>query len=173
MDKDKGIFEVNDLAKYVCYRYKKYSGGSKDISPIKLQKALYFLFAYWGAFVRKSKTNEAYVEEPINLSEHLFDEEFEAWVYGPVIKSVFRDFRDNNLQYDENIQEIFKDKDPIIQETIDGLLEEIFAVSDFKLVSISHEDKCWQNNFDENEAHHNNVIEASDIINEYASRKSL
>lgn len=171
MDK-KGIFSATDLAKYICYKYKEYTGG-KEISPIKLQKSLYFLFAYWGAFVRKNRTNEEYVEEKINLSEYLFDEEFEAWVYGPVIKKVFKQFKENNLKYDDNIKKIFDDKQTIVKETIDSLLEEIFSISDFKLVSISHEDKCWQNNFVEEETQHNKIIKGTDIINEYASRKSL
>ena len=80
MKKNNFILNAKDLASYICYRYFKiYTKGKKEISPIKLQKSLYFLFAYWGGFVRKNNNNIDYVEEKINQSEYLFEDEFHAW----------------------------------------------------------------------------------------------
>ena len=49
-----------ELAAYIR---KSYIDNQKDIknreiSPIKLQKSLYFLFAYWGVYVRSNRNNK-------------------------------------------------------------------------------------------------------------------
>ena len=84
----KGIVNAKELAWYIADYYDK--NFSKKISPIKLQKALYFCFAYWGGFVRKSKSPET--EVTINKSEWLFSSDIEAWVYGPVVPDVYHNF---------------------------------------------------------------------------------
>lgn len=174
MDKIKYISSALDMAKYIAYRYyHNYSNEKKEISPIKLQKSLYFCFAYWGAFVRKSM-NSDYVEENINLSEYLFPEKFQAWVYGPVIPDIFRYYNNELLEYmDFDPDTVFNEEQNLVKETIDSLLDELFSVSDFKLVSISHEDNCWKKNFDINSSTHNTPIDPQDIISEYTLRESL
>ena len=77
---NRGILDVLELANYIAYKHKEKKGI--DISPLKLQKSLYFLFAYWGGFVRKGKQNPEYTEIDLtDFDEYLFDEEFEAWLY--------------------------------------------------------------------------------------------
>ena len=88
----KGILESKDLANYIAYKYKEKMG--MDISPLKLQKSLYFCFAYWGGFVRKGKNTPESAEIDLkDFSEYLYDEDIEAWIYGPVIPSVYRNFK--------------------------------------------------------------------------------
>ena len=50
--KKNGIFSALDIAKYLNYLHNNIYG--KDISPLKLQKVLFFLFGEWGAFVQKA-----------------------------------------------------------------------------------------------------------------------
>ena len=172
MEQKKGIFSALDLAKYICYMY--YAEYKKEISPIKLQKSLYFCFAYWGGFVRKNNKNEDYVEEKISLSEYLFNEKFKAWVYGPVIPDIFRKYKDNKINYKNlDFNSIFDEENLTVREAVDSLLNELFEVSDFKLVSISHEDECWKNHFDIFAEEHNQDIPPEEIINEYAFRKTV
>jgi uncharacterized phage-associated protein len=169
MEKNNGIFSVVDLATYVCSKY--YFSYNKEISPIKLQKSLYFLFAYWGGFIRKNSNNKNYVEEELNLSENLFDEKFEAWVYGPVVPQIFREYRDHKLDFvNFNVEEMFNEQNSMVRESIDSLLDELFEVSDFKLVSISHEDNCWKKHFNINDKVHDKIIPTEEIIEEYALR---
>ncbi len=170
--KKEGIFSALDLAKYICYMYyKKYK---KDISPIKLQKSLYFCFAYWGGYVRKNNKNKNFVEERISLSEYLFDDTFKAWVYGPVIPEIFKKYKNKNIDYaDLDVDCIFDKTNITVKEAIDSLLNELFEVSDFKLVSISHEDECWKNHFDIFADDHDEDIPPEEIINEYALRKTV
>lgn len=66
------------------------------------------------------------------------------------------------------IEELFKDIN--IKSYIDGILKDLFEVSDFTLVDIAHNDSSWKNNFDFKELMHNNVISKEEIIQEYASR---
>ena len=154
----KGILNAKELACYISDYYN--SKFPKDISPIKLQKSLYFCFAYWGGFVRKSKLKDT--EVTIDKSEWLFDEDIKAWVYGPVVPEVYhvniQDFKNENL--------FINNED--VKEFINGVLDDILGVSDFKLVEVSHSDNCWKKNFDPNSERHNNVIDKEDIITEYA-----
>lgn len=163
------LLNVKDLACYICHQYKEESTISKDISPIKLQKALYFLFAFWGGFIRKGKNSN--VEQQIDLDENLFDELIEAWVYGPVVPDVFSDYKNGKIDCESvDYNSIFSMYPTVLKETIDSLLHDIFRISDFKLVSLSHEDKCWSRNFIENQSPHDKEIPKNEIIEEYASR---
>lgn len=156
--------DVKELAAYIQKKY--YEEKHKEISPIKLQKSLYFLFAYWGGMVRKSKMYPGAVEENFDqFSEYLFDEDIEAWVYGPVVPVVYRE-TDISKYYNEKM---FNNKERI-KEFIDGLLKDLFETSDFTLVDVSHGDNSWINNFDYDDEFHNTKISKEEIIEEYARK---
>ena len=162
----KGMYKALDLACYIANEYcTKYD---KKISNIKLQKSLYFLFAYWGGFIEQSKLGD--VEETFDYSEYLYDDRIEAWTYGPVIPNVYHDFTD---YYNEskilNIQTILNANE-FVKSFIDDLLSEIFPLSDFKLVDISHDDNCWKDNYNPKEQRHNKEISKEAIISEYINK---
>ena len=168
MDND-FIFQIEEVAKYICKKY--YEENKQDISEIKLQKCLYFLFAYWGGFVAKSENEE--VEEKINYSKYLFKADFQAWVYGPVSSKIYFLRKNSSFNYDDlDVNEMFKDKN-FVKETIDSLLHDLFEISDFKLVSLSHNDKVWQDNFDVFSEYHNEEMKMDAIIDEYAYREAV
>ena len=160
------IMSSESLASYIVYLYEK--EYHKAISPIKLQKALYFTFAYWAGFIGKSN-KEKYVEDIIDLPPYLFEEEFEAWTYGPVLPKIYNDYKDGNIVGTNDIPEIIKTND-ILKETIDSILEDTFEISDFKLVALSHEDKAWQNNYNEDDEKHNRIIKRKEILDEYTEK---
>ena len=160
LGKNKGIVGAKELAFYISDLY--ISKYSKEISPIKLQKSLYFAFAYWGGFVRKSQNKAAEIK--INKSEYLFDDRIEAWIYGPVVPEVYNC---HNLEAFANPNLFLGNED--VKEYIDGVLESALAVSDFKLVEASHSDNCWRNSFFPKSQHHNIEIPKEDIIEEYAN----
>lgn len=154
-----GIVDAKQLA---CYISNYYSDKFNDeITPIKLQKSLYFCFAYWGGFVKRSKL--PYTEVTIEKSDWLFNQDIEAWVYGPVVPDVYHE--ENLSEY--NNPDIFKGNEDVMKY-INGILDDVLAVSDFKLVEVSHMDNCWKKNFDINSEFHNKVIDKEDIIEEYA-----
>lgn len=171
MKNEEGIFSALDLACYICEEYEKFTNYSKEITSIKLQKSLYFLFAYWGGFVRKSKSTP-YVEEELNENELLFNNQIQAWVYGPVVPEVYRAFRNNILKSIGDSSNVYNElsENELLKDTFDSLLDDIFKTSDFKLVTLSHKDKCWINNFEPTEEKHDKEIYADEIISEYAAK---
>ena len=70
------ILDKAELVNYMITKHRNDYGD--DISPIKLQKGLYFLFAFWGGQVIKQKNNKN-LEIEMNFDENLFDADFVAW----------------------------------------------------------------------------------------------
>ena len=107
-----------------------------------------------------------------NYEEYLFDDDIEAWVYGPVVPSVYKACKDGTLEnYREQKKEIFEDN--LIKDYINGILKDLFEVSDFTLVDIAHSDNSWRECFDFKELKHNNLIDKDKIIDEYATKKFI
>lgn len=168
------MFDALELAVYISEKYYR-ENGRLEISGIKLQKSLYFLYAYWGGFVRKSKNNKESIEQDLSsYNELLFDDEFQAWTYGPVVPTVYHGIesykRTISADYDRIVEKISEQGDGFVKQFIDDLLNDIFKLSDFKLVDISHEDRSWINHYDYNDDYHNEVITPEEIICEYASK---
>jgi orf24 len=165
----KGILESNDLANYIAYKYKEKM--EMDISPLKLQKSLYFCFAYWGGFVRKGKNTPESAEIDLrDFSEYLYDEDIEAWIYGPVVPSVYRNFKIDKMD-EEKAKEfeikLKKKYNGILYIFISGLINDLIDANDFDLVDISHKDNAWKNNYNSEDKKHNKIINKEDIIDEY------
>ena len=174
-------FELNakELSLYIRKFYiERYEGNKnhRDISPIKLQKSLYFLFAYWGQYIRLAKQNTNSVEffNANEFSENLFDYEIQAWTYGPVIPKVYYLQRET-FGTDKNLPEGYLEENEhnlVIKEFIDYLLPQLFDISDFGLVDLSHQDDCWKKHYHENEEQHHQIIPKDEIIDEYCSKKA-
>ena len=166
------IPEVIKLALYIKEKYLEYSENKNkiDISPIKLQKSLYFLFAYWGQYIKKNQENSESVEVDYSAySKYLFEDDIEAWTYGPVVPLVFRAEKEHLLEKKKLDKDYLQDN-YVKKEFIDFLLPQLFAISDFGLVDLSHQDECWKNHYDENEENHKNVIPKDEIIDEYYNK---
>lgn len=159
----KGIFSALDLAKYLNWLHNQKKNC--NISPLKLQKTLFFLFGEWGAFILKSQSNiNGDWESLKDYSIYLFDDKIEAWLYGPVIKQVYDKF--DNEKLSEN--EIFiTPSKKYVGEFIKDLALELFELSDFRLVELTHQMKCWQDNFNKKAPSHNKEINKDIIINEF------
>ena len=139
MKKETYFFDnIDDLIGYMKSKY-------KYISPLKLQKGLYFLFAYYTQFYgNKLEMADGSSEQDFSeYPKYLFDEDFEAWRYGPVIKEVY--FKNREGDYTDNYTEsIFEsEQGHEIKLFIDDLLEDLMTTSDFNLVDRSHEDQSW------------------------------
>lgn len=163
LKKYKSEFKANELAKYINYKYLQIPNRvTKEISPLKLQKSLYFCFAYWGSFIYRGEKEQSELKLP--FSKYLFSEKIEAWVYGPVVPDVYHS---NEYLEECNPDEMFKNKE-YIRDFIDGILKDVLEISDFRLVELSHQDKCWQNSFNPEDSRHNKEIDKDEIIREYA-----
>lgn len=116
------MITVLQAASYIIRRYKKDFGT--DIDEMKLHKLLYF----------------AQRESLIMRGEPMFDADFEAWKYGPVVIEVRDKFRENAL--DEALDE------DALKEYI-AVFDSVFmryAVKDsWNLSLLTHGESSWQN----------------------------
>lgn len=154
-------FRVDTIASYL-YHLKP------DISPIKLQKSLYFLFAYYGALYG-AEPKEGANEGTVGSGKYLFDANFQAWQYGPVIREVWANDRDNYYSQPDKIRDAIAEigQEPEIKKFIDELFEQIDAVSDFKLVDRSHQDEAWKRAYEKGQS---TVMDNEEIIREYREK---
>ena len=151
---------VDVLAEYLMFKI-------ENITPIRLQKVLYFLFAFYGAAygsVDDDLAAERKIEAVNTYPDYLFPDQFQAWKYGPVIQAVYNKFKADeykpkNLDRDPRYMDIYKYIDEIITDT-----EEL---SDFKLVEMSHQDDAWRDKYDEKEEYHNLIMDSNQIVRDY------
>lgn len=118
------------LANYIL----KYYG---PMSHLKLQKLLYYTEAY----------HLAYFECPV------LNEEFEAWVHGPVCKPVYSSLKDSSILHTEMIFDSSKDADPdkdvksILTssqiENIDFFLKQLSSWTGLELEAATHREFPW------------------------------
>lgn len=98
-----------------------------DINNLKLQKLMYFSE---GHFYQEKR-------------EKLQDREFEAWVHGPVISSVYGEYRYDGLYF------IAKEEEVTISEELKLFLKKVLKkYGDMigpELEDLSHEEMPWQN----------------------------
>lgn len=164
--KEKYFFDtIDDLIKYLFAKYGK-------LSPLKLQKGLYFLFAYYGAIYGNSEKFNSEVD--YDLPRYLFPAKFLAWDYGPVIEEVY--FNNRNSHYDNyvvnnniliEIENAYFKENNVNKEVelfINELFDEVINTSDFSLVDRSHEDKVWQNAYSRGR---NIEMPEDEIVEEY------
>ena len=132
---------IKDIADYTILVL--YSRGI-PVSPLKLQKILYYIQAWHMVYFGKDKL--------------IFDEAPEAWINGPVYRSIFDAFKNKFGLYDNIIPDIQKDisieksiyythsKLGIDKDQTD-FLESIFlqygTMTDGKLVFLTHCEKPW------------------------------
>ncbi|GGB41909.1 hypothetical protein GCM10011409_19320 [Lentibacillus populi] len=122
-----GYYQVQDVINWFL---------SKDsMSPKKLQKLLYYAYSWTLALQN---------EDVENLENKLFDNNFEAWVHGPVLPSVYHDFKtfgyhdiarleDYKIKFDEDIEDI-----------LNQVWDEYGDYNGNQLESITHQEEPWK-----------------------------
>lgn len=169
-------FNKDDIVKYIISKHKQVK--RHEISPIKLQKSLYFLYAMWSGNASNInydiyESNEGICEYDTKLDVDLFEPNFEAWKYGPVDRQIYYDFRDGiyNDMYDD--YELSFDGIEGLQgelETfINSILEQTFEISDFSLVDMSHLDESWKRVYDSYPSG-TGKMDKKEITTEYAEK---
>lgn len=137
---------VLDLAGYVKQQL-------DNPTPIKIQKALYFLWAFYAATYGNIDYDSQNPSE-FNLQaepypKFLFAPDFIAQRYGPVINQVLLASKNNqlktlslkDLQSKITLDKLAKNE---IILFINNLLVQINSVNDFGLVQRTHQDKAWK-----------------------------
>ncbi|HEL2473858.1 TPA: DUF4065 domain-containing protein [Streptococcus suis] len=146
-----------------------------DPSPIKIQKTLYFLFAYYGATYGKLGSSTQSELEVSNYTKYLFTPNFEAWMYGPVDPEVY----DKNRNSEYSAQTIKPDtlnsnltnseKQNIIMFA-NNIIRQTNEVDDFSLVERTHEDDAWRIPYEEGNGAYHIKMDPNTIIDEYCTK---
>lgn len=136
------IYQPMDIANYIIVLANQ---GQKEITNLKLQKLLYYV-------------NAKYLVD--NDGRQLMDEQFQRWTYGPVMRSVYENFREygsNNInkpigQYVFDPQNPFKatyepyDENKLpqnIKSTIKHVFNTLAQHSASELVNFTHQEALW------------------------------
>ena len=173
--KKETVFDVLIFADYIAIRYKEQYG--EDVSILKMNKALYFCFAYWGAYVRMGKNNidNIEVEEIEDYSEYLFNAEFKVGVYGPYIERLpkFQNkyiliLKEEKFIYCDIIKGLVKIKyNGELFKFLEPLIRDLFNANEFDLMDISKKDEEYQRAKDNNYV----IMDNDKIIDEYCKKR--
>lgn len=148
----------------------------KNLTPVKLQKGLYFLYAFYsGMYADLNKSNTEYNQQTQNDVDYfpceLFPTQFEAWTYGPVIKDVYLKNQKNEYEHllssfdaESEFKNIYQGEE--IKQFIEDVFHKIQSVSDFTLVNRIQADVAWQEAFDSEDK----IMDNKKIWNEYRSK---
>jgi len=128
IDKFIGITEANIVADYILKLY-------GPMSHLKLQKLLFYCQAY----------HLGYFELP------LFDEDFEAWVHGPVCRDVYDQLKGDSILYSDIKFEGNTNPEKIIKEVLNSdqiqlisdVLSELSTWTGFELEAATHKEHPW------------------------------
>lgn len=137
-----------DIANYIVW-YVNNSLEKKNLTPIKLQKILYYV----------------YVDCLVNQNVKLFDTPIEKWKFGPVVSSVYHKFKtygvshiqttSSTFEFDEKNDGDFSftkihfeaeslDLEANTKTAIESKVKELIDVDPFELVEKTHKEKPWK-----------------------------
>lgn len=147
----KSSYTASQVADYFVYLSSQKmvdEGVAEGVTPLKLQKFLYFAQAASLALFNKE----------------LFKEDIEAWKYGPVVASIYHKYKSQqNLPITTATGEYEKISDKETQNLLKGVWELFDKYSARELVEITHRHAPWKTTY---KAGVNNVI-PSEILRDY------
>ena len=120
------VYKAIDIANNILARA---SNSEKEelISNLKLQKLLYYMQGFHLAF----------------FDTPLFEEEIEAWMYGPVVPSVYETYKSNG-----NAGILFESPPIVLTKEVEALFNEVYRVygaySAIGLMNLTHSEVPWK-----------------------------
>lgn len=126
------MFNVHTICDYIILMC---STAGEQLSLLKLQKLLYYVQAWHLAFYGKP----------------LFEGQFQAWVHGPVNRTIYDRFAGTKALYSLVVKEdITPDFNPDVELTqeaklhIDSILEAYADLTGSQLEALTHNEDPWQ-----------------------------
>lgn len=113
--------DVVKIASYICQRYSQEYG--RKIDEMKLHKLLYLLQR----------------ETIIETGEPLFEEQFEAWKYGPVMYIVHKRYQNDDLH-----EVLPKETIEKYKKIFDKVFETYASKKSWSLSTLSHGEYSWR-----------------------------
>jgi len=149
-----------DVAKYFLLRAQE---DGELISPLKMQKLVYYAYAWYFAYT----------------SNKLFEEQIEAWANGPVVPTLYHSLKEYGsgpipvgyLGFNDEagastfVATLGEDKKRILDE----VYEKYMTLTAFELVVLTHKEKPWSEARKglESTASSKKPIRDEDIVQEY------
>ena len=133
---------VGDVAKYIINRL--------PVDNLKLQKLIYYSQAVYLV---------------LHNGEPLFREKIEAWTYGPVVRSIYKEYKKNGIDIIKHNSEEPINLNSEEIEAIDFALEYYGKFTGPELINRTHQEDPWRYIFDSENNH--KVIPNADIYNYY------
>lgn len=165
------VYSLITFADYLAIRYKEQY--CEEISILKMNKLLYFCFAYWGVYVRTVKNNKENTELEISedVKEYLLNVEFKAGIYGPYIEILPQSQYRYVIQYGEDKELhnfIIKNQyGGNVYKFLDPLIRDLFEANEFDLMDISMKDEEYKRAKDNNYG----IMDNDKIIDEYCKTR--
>jgi len=123
---------IQDVCDYIIV---KMDEAQVHLNVLKLHKLLYYVQAWYLAFMD---------------GRRCFDDEFQAWVHGPVNRTIFDRFRSEKAMYSRvrvgdvrsefNLENIPAN----VKRHIDAVLEVYAEFTDDQLEQMTHDEEPWQ-----------------------------
>lgn len=160
MTRQKYFFnDIDELTSYLKYKL-------DNPTPLKIQKSLYFLWAFYAAtYGSIDYSQESDFSEIEEYPERLFPASFEAWQYGPVLNSVYAEDKQDAIIPSSKKTNCKNKMQKDVWSFIDDMIDQINPINDFGLVARSHQDHAWKKAYKPGQ-HHCQMNE-EDIINDY------
>ncbi|UXI52666.1 Panacea domain-containing protein [Acinetobacter variabilis] len=121
-----------DVANYILWLEDRFE-GSEGITPLKLQKLVYYCQGFHLAMFGKE----------------LFPEKIEAWLHGPVVPDLYRHFKSVGsaivaapIDFDENL--LSKEQRELLNEVV----ETYGQFSAWRLRNMTHDEAPWKNAYE-------------------------
>lgn len=106
----------------------------KELTPKKLQKLVYYAYAWFIALNNDSAEH---------IDNVLFTEQPQAWVHGPVFPSLFREYRELGWHEIPRIDDkiVFENDD--VQALLDAIWDKFGKYSADQLEAMTHSEQPW------------------------------
>lgn len=119
--------KISAVSKYIIHEMKK---NNIDINHLKLQKLLYYIQVWNLVFLEKE----------------IFEEDFEAWLHGPVARVIWDEYKEKSILMD-NIEleeeEISLNVTEEQKEIIDDVLDSYGTKTGYHLEMLTHQEQPW------------------------------
>jgi len=128
---DKEIKKVFQVCNYIFDKSKIKLGEEYDITNLKLNKLLYFIY-----------------REALSFKINIFENDFRAWKHGPVMPEVYHKYSENKatiIGYDQDTDLFYGDLSRKETDIIDKILNEKLSFSGYQLMQQSHMENAWVN----------------------------
>ena len=144
-------------------------------SPIKIQKTLYLLFAYYGATYGKINLSNDSELDISNYTEFLFEPNFEAWMYGPVDFEVYErnkngEYSAQKLSFESLNNELNLSEKQNIVNFSDNIIRQTNVADDLSLVDRTHEDESWSVPYEKGNGAAHIPMNPYQIVEEYSTK---